>query len=187
MFYSLLNRPSYDRLRRRGHQLTLVIFSLWLLPAWGWSADGPCTSEPYRAFDFWVGDWEVHTPDGTFAGRNRISVEEGGCLLLERWTSAQGGSGQSYNYYHPVTAKWRQVWISAGSVIDYEGGVDNGAMVLEGTISYHGNGQSAPFRGRWTPGEHGSVLQEFEQWNEAEQRWDGWFTGRYTRAPAAER
>ncbi|HEX7035531.1 MAG TPA: hypothetical protein VF210_07140 [Pseudomonadales bacterium] len=50
----------------------------------------PCSGPPYRAFDFRIGDWVVERPDGVIAGRNRISVEQSGCLLIERWQDATG-------------------------------------------------------------------------------------------------
>lgn len=117
----------------------------------------------YAAFDFWLGQWEVFV-DGSKVGDNVISREEGGCLLLERWTDVQGNTGQSYNFYNPDTGLWRQVWVSRTMTIDYAGGpTDDGSMQLEGTITYFQNGRSLPFLGRWTPLDDGSVLQYFEQ------------------------
>ena len=141
-----------------------------------------CESAPYNAFDFWLGEWTVTGPDGNVAGTNSITKEEGGCLIVERWTSARGTTGQSYNYYNPGRQVWRQVWVSPGAVIDYEGGLDEtGAMVLEGGITYRG-GQTHDFRGTWTPNEDGTVRQHFEQYNEEAGEWGDWFTGTYTRS-----
>ena len=149
-----------------------------------------CADEPFHQFDFWLGDWDVSTPDGTIAGQNRITSEESGCLIVERWTSVSGGTGQSYNYYNPATQKWRQVWIGAGSMIDYEGGLTaTGSMKLEGAITYIGTAQTAPFTGEWTQNEDGSVTQHFEQYDSEAGEWKAWFTGRYTpikRALAAD-
>ena len=58
----------------------------------------PCSQDAYKQFDFWLGTWEVSTPNGAVAGTNEITSEENGCLILEAWTSATGGTGQSYNY-----------------------------------------------------------------------------------------
>lgn len=139
----------------------------------------PCDAAPYRAFDFWLGEWEVFGTDGNKAGDNIISKEENGCLLLEKWTSAGGGTGQSYNFYDPGLKKFRQVWVSTGANIDYAGGLnDAGEMVMEGEIFYR-NGTSFPFRGTWTPNEDGSVRQYFQQYNPETETWDDWFTGIY--------
>ncbi len=139
---------------------------------------------PWRDFDFWVGEWTVFDPESDRKyGDNRVEKKERGCLILEQWTSVDGTTGISMNFYDPLTKQWRQVWQNAGIFIDYAGGLDDqGRMLLEGTIFYHGNGQQAPFRGRWTPNEDGSVLQEFWQFNAETSQWDGWFRGLYKQA-----
>ncbi len=145
-------------------------------------APHPCESEPgYQAFDFWVGEWDVYAGDQK-VGENIISREEGGCLLLEKWTNASGGTGQSYNYFNPATEKWRQVWVSQAFIIDYEGGLDdNGAMALEGHAVYHASGERHPFRGLWTPKADGSVEQLLEQYDAASESWQPLFKGIYRR------
>ncbi len=146
----------------------------------------PCDAPAYRAFDFWIGEWEVFTPDGNKAGENIISREEYGCLLVERWTGASGSTGQSYNFYDPGKKKFRQVWVSVGATIDYAGGLnDDGEMVLKGDIDYH-NGTSAPFKGTWTLQDDGSVRQYFQQYNAETKNWDDWFTGIYKKKTAEE-
>jgi len=141
-----------------------------------------CSAEAFHQFDFWIGDWSVTAPDGTFAGNNKITREENGCLLLETWTSASGGSGQSYNYYNPATEKWRQVWVSSGALIDYEGGLtESGSMKLEGTITYINSAQTADFSGEWTLEADGTVTQHFEQYDAENEQWATWFTGLYTK------
>jgi len=146
----------------------------------------PCQPEIYRAFDFWVGDWEVFDHNDQKAGENKISIQENGCLLLEEWTSIQGGTGQSYNFYDPGMEKWRQIWVSGGATIDYAGGLNaDGAMVLEGKIAYR-TGKTAPFKGTWTLQEDGSVHQHFKQYDTEKKEWADWFYGIYKKKAAAE-
>lgn len=147
--------------------------------------DAPsCSDDIYRAFDFWLGDWEVFDINGNKAGDNRISSRENGCLLLEEWTSAQGDTGQSYNYYDPGMKKWRQIWVSVHGTIDYAGGLnENGAMVLEGEIASRA-GVTAPFKGTWALQEDGSVRQHFEQYNAEKDEWADWFIGTYRKKDA---
>ena len=141
----------------------------------------PCSEDAFHDFDFWLGDWDVTTPDGTFAGNNKITSEENGCLVLETWTSVNGGTGQSYNHYNPVTEKWRQLWVSSGAIIDYEGGLtETGSMKLAGTITYITSLVTADFTGEWTPNEDGTVTQHFEQYDAETDQWNPWFTGLYT-------
>ncbi len=145
----------------------------------------PCSSDLFRQFDFWVGEWEVFGPDGKKAGDNVISVEEYGCLLVEHWTNTGGGTGQSYNFVDLATNKWRQVWVSKGAVIDYSGGLnDDGAMQLVGEIAYP-TGMSAPFRGTWTLNEDGTVTQYFQQYDSKKETWNDWFTGTYKKKGAS--
>lgn len=147
-------------------------------------APPPCTGGAFDDFDFWVGEWEVMGPKGKIAGTNSIRKEENGCLLVERWTSASGITGQSYNFVDLATGKWRQVWVSAGATIDYSGGLDGkGRMVLEGVIGYPPGATpaSAKFRGTWTPNRDGSVKQHFEQFDAVKDQWSDWFVGTYRR------
>jgi hypothetical protein len=146
-------------------------------------AKAPCTTEqaPYRDFDFWVGDWDVFDPDsGRKLGENTITLRENGCLIVERWRSVGGATGMSMNFYDPLEGAWRQVWQSAAGFIDYAGGLDDeGRMVLEGTLHYNGRGEAVDFRGRWTPNDDGTVLQEFWQRDAESGEWSNWFVGEY--------
>lgn len=156
-------------------RLAAVVGILAGLPAWG-----ACDDSAFRQFDFWVGSWEVHGGDGRRAGHNDISREDGGCVLVERWQGAEGGSGYSMNFYDPAADHWRQLWVSADMRIDIAGGLVDDSMVLEGTIQYFQDGRTAPFRGTWTALEDGRVRQYFQESRDDE--WVDWFEGFYTRA-----
>ncbi|MGH8129944.1 MAG: hypothetical protein ACRES3_03710 [Steroidobacteraceae bacterium] len=147
----------------------------------------PCEHEGrFREFDFWIGDWEVHTADGALAGHNRITSAERGCLLLENWTSVTGGTGMSINYLDRATGEWVQTWIAeGGSQIVIRGGPTGEGMKLVGTIHYVGNGTTAPFRGLWTPLPDGRVRQYFEQSSDDGETWSPWFEGFYRRVTQA--
>lgn len=139
------------------------------------------TTSEFRAFDFWVGEWSVFDTTGTQAGQNRIESRENGCVLVEHWTSASGGTGMSMNWFDNVSGKWRQVWVANGYNIDIVGGPDAaGAMVLVGTLHNYRQGQSSDFRGTWTPNQDGSVRQLFEQ-KDSTGTWQVWFDGKYVR------
>ncbi|MEM9284369.1 MAG: hypothetical protein AAGA39_00665 [Pseudomonadota bacterium] len=157
----------------------LASFAAMLMQAAG---PVPCTDDSYNDFDFWLGTWDVYTGD-TLAGRNVITKEEGGCLIVEHWLNASGGTGQSYNFYDQGQETWRQVWVSAGILIDYQGGLDDeGRMVLEGTITSNANGETAPFRGQWSPLDDGTVQQTFWTYDSDTEEWNLWFDGNYRRA-----
>ncbi len=143
----------------------------------------PCEyQDGFRDFDFWIGEWIVHGAKGRFAGNNSIKVAEKGCLLLENWTSASGGTGMSINYLDKASDEWVQIWNDAsGGQINIRGGLTDEGMLLVGHIHNVANGKTAPFRGLWTPLEDGRVRQFFEQSNDGGKTWQTWFDGYYTR------
>ena len=146
------------------------------------SANGPCSTDPYKAFDFWLGYWEVHDKSGKLQGTNRIEKSADGCFIHENWTAGNNSTGYSINYYNPVTEKWSQKWVSAGSVIEYSGKIEKaGELVLEGMIYYQQSKQKAKFRGTWTLLEDGRVRQFFEQHDKESDEWKVWFEGFYSK------
>lgn len=140
--------------------------------------------EVHRQWDFWVGEWDVVVNDDarTPAGRNSIRSLHAGCMLLESWTGASGGTGSSVNFYDGARGVWRQVWVAPAYVIEIEGGLDDtGAMVLEGELRTFVSGNVSPFRGTWTELEDGVVRQRFEIADPDTGAWTVWFDGLYLR------
>ena len=168
---------------------TVLAAALFAVPVAGSSVDGsfaepPCTSAPYRAFDFWLGDWVVRDSTGREIGRNRIRSVAGGCALLESWTSAKGSTGTSLNFYDPDSGRWTQVWVGESGVrLRLEGGRRGDAMVLEGTRS---RGDTV-LRDRitWTPHEDGTVEQRWDVSTDDGRSWTASWLGTYHPAPAA--
>jgi len=136
----------------------------------------------HRQFDFWLGQWEVTDKAGnTVYGHNEISKHNSGCLLLEQWRSSRGGTGSSINYYDPVQGQWHQDWVDASSIIHTAGGIDDeGAMVMQGTITYLEERREAGFRASWTLLGDARVRQSFEEQDDQGQ-WQPWFEGYYRR------
>jgi hypothetical protein len=145
------------------------------------AATPPCAEGPFRQFDFWAGEWDVRDAEGKQAGVNTISREENGCVLVERWRSAAGGTGQSYNYYDPSTGKWKQLWVGSGILLHMEGGPHEGGMRLEGPLQYLGQGRTTILRGTWSLLADGRVRQLFEESQDGGKSWTTWFDGFYTR------
>lgn len=141
-----------------------------------------CDSDAYRAFDFWVGEWEVRQPDGSGNSHNSIQPINRGCALLENYSMGGVSAGQSYNFYDSVRGTWSQLWLSPGAIIRMEGpAVEPGALTMTGTITYGNQPAPRPFMGRWTARDDGTVLQEFWERNPESGEWGVWFTGIYTR------
>lgn len=121
-------------------------------------AASPCVGGvAYRQFDFWVGEWDVFTPDSQLAGTNRIVRTLGGCLLEEHWRSLGGGEGKSIDYYDPATDTWVQTWVDGeGGITAVEGALAEGAMRFHGEHVYH-DGRREAYRMTFTPCADGTV------------------------------
>jgi hypothetical protein len=143
----------------------------------------PCSRPECRQFDFWVGEWNVHGPNGSKAGTNRIEPILNRCALQENWTNAAGSGGRSLNYFHPGRKKWVQVWVDAqGGVIEIEGEYRDGAMHFRGRNTA-ADGSWEPCRASWTLLEDGRVRQFWEQSRDGGDTWYTWFDGIYSRQP----
>lgn len=145
----------------------------------------PCGTPDHRAFDFWLGEWDVYRPDGTLAGRNRITREIGGCVLHERYaggTPEQPYYGESFNVYDASRGVWHQSWVdTSGLLLVIEGGIREGAMVLEGTV---GSGGAARLnRITWTvlDPDGNRVRQHWETSADGGETWTTAFDGEYRR------
>ena len=142
---------------------------------------GGCDGGVFRAFDFWVGQWEVRDRDGKLVGINSVTAEHGGCVVIERWQPRGGGGGISLNYYDPQAARWRQNWVSPGVVLQMTGTFANGAMVLEGPLQNLTEQRVTLLRGAWTQLPDGRVRQLFTESSDGGKTWNEWFDGYYTR------
>lgn len=145
----------------------------------------PCSGSEHRAFDFWVGEWEVATPDGKRAGANRIERMFGGCVLQESWRGAGGMTGTSLNGYDPGDGRWHQTWMDSNGVrLELSGGMSGGKMVLQGERpSTERPGTRILHRISWEPRPDGSVRQLWEISEDGGTSWNVAFDGRYTRQP----
>ncbi len=147
-------------------RLVLVgILALLPTPAWGQAAPSGCDSPEGRQFDFWVGRWVVSRaakPDEKIAD-SLIEKLYAGCAVRESWAPLSGGGGGSLNSYVPAEKRWRQTWVgSGGERVDFAGGWNGKAMVLEG--AWPGPKQpTRRIRMTFTPNPDGSVRQFGEE------------------------
>jgi hypothetical protein len=145
------------------------------------SPPGPCAAGPFRQFDFWAGAWDVDDRDGKLAGHNDVTIEERGCVLVERWKSVAGNTGLSVNFYDPRAKSWTQQWIGLGVLLRMTGGMRDGAMVLEGPLQNLRTGRLTRLRGTWSSLPDGRVRQHFEESSDDGKTWEEWFDGYYRR------
>jgi tetratricopeptide (TPR) repeat protein len=120
----------------------------------------PCKySKEHRAFDFWVGEWQVFDHNQGFpVGTSKIEKLVGDCIIYENWADTQS-IGKSFNYYDASINKWRQNWVSQnGGIIWYEGELRDGKMEYEGE-RITPKGEKFKTRVTFSPQPDGSVRQ----------------------------
>jgi hypothetical protein len=142
-----------------------------------------CKAPEHRQFDFWVGDWEVRTPNGTRAGENRIEAILDGCVVKEHWVGARGGAGESFNRYDAASRKWEQTWVdNGGNTLLLAGELTDGAMLLTGTTK-RPDGGTMLHRVRWSliDGDADRLRQLWETSSDGGASWTVSFDGRYQR------
>ncbi|HVK33331.1 MAG TPA: hypothetical protein VM845_12625 [Burkholderiaceae bacterium] len=142
-----------------------------------------CQSAEPRQFDFWIGRWEVFTPDGKKAGDNLIESIDGGCALLERWQGRVGFSGTSLNSWDAQARVWRQHWVdNQGGLLRLAGRFEGARMVLVASEPHPDRpGVTRQQRIGWTPLPDGAVRQLWEQSDDEGATWRVAFDGRYVR------
>ena len=148
----------------------------------GQTASAPsCTAPEYHQFDFWLGNWTVHRPDGRLAGTNRITREFKGCVLHEHWAGHGGSNGESFNIYDAARGRWHQTWVDdSGTLLTLDGGLVGTSMVLSG-VQIGSGGARTTERITWTPNNDGQVRQLWESSPDGGKTWTVQFDGLYTR------
>ena len=141
----------------------------------------PCSAPEAKQFDFWIGDWDVFTPDGKLAGTNRIARLYG-CVLHESWQNPKV-QGQSFNVFDADRGVWHQTWVdSTGSLLVIEGALRSGAMVLSDATLPGKRDAKQVNEITWTPNADGSVRQHWRVSADGGKTWTTSFDGKYVRA-----
>jgi len=110
-------------------------------------------------------------PNGPSVGRNVVTLEQDGCLLVEHWTALNGGqTGTSFNYYDVRDKKWHQLYLdnsgNAGAFPAMAGNLVDGKMVL-----LTDEKQMPVSRWTWYVLGPGKVRQMAEQSNDGQKTW----------------
>lgn len=141
----------------------------------------PCALPENRHFDFWLGEWDVVSPQYPgVTSRSRITRINDGCTIREDYATPVGYAGTSLNFYDARRKRWHQTWIdNQGGALYLEGGFVGGAMVLSMEA-----GPQAAQRIRWTMLPDGRVRQHWEATSDGGQNWSTVYDGYYTRSTA---
>lgn len=148
----------------------------------------PCLGAPYRAFDFWIGTWDVIGANGSVAGRNVITAGNNGCTIHESYSTPRGYTGQSINAFDASRNRWHQTWSdNSGLLLLLDGESPRpGVMVLQGARR-DGQGREILDRITWTANADGSVRQHWENSSDGGATWTTSFDGRYVRVGQPDR
>jgi len=140
----------------------------------------PCrNAQEYRQLDFWVGEWEVQTPQGKPAGTSSVQLILKDCVVFENWTGVRGYTGKSFNLYNTQTRKWQQIWVDdQGGILHFAGEFRDGAMRYTGE-SMAADGKPIRDRLTFTPLAEGRVRQLWEQSSDDGKTWKTVFDGTY--------
>jgi len=135
----------------------------------------PCrTLAEAKAFDFWLGDWDVYsTASPTFkTGFNRITRAAQGCIILENWKAVGPHEGMSINYFDPRDKKWKQKWAGSGQDVQdfYDGEYVGDAMRFK-FIGTNSDGTSFNGRLTFTNMAPGKVRQHSERTDDNGKTW----------------
>ena len=153
-----------------------IVFALACAPP----APAACDAPEHRAFDFWIGEWDVYNAEGKLAGTNRVERGHDGCVIHERYRSVRDYRGESLNVYDARRKVWHQTWVdNGGLLLLLEGGIENGRMVLQGEGSTR-DGKPVTHRITWTPNEDETVRQHWESSADG-ANWSTVFDGLYRR------
>ena len=133
-----------------------------------------CASEGHRALDFWVGRWDVYRADtNALVAHSLIERMYDGCAIRESWMPHGRAGGGSLSSYDPAARRWQQTWVdSANGYATFEGGVENGAMVLTGRWrGFNGPGTEVLARMTYSRREAGAVSQRVESSSDGGRNW----------------
>lgn len=150
-----------------------------------------CGTAEHRQFDFWIGDWEVRSPQGRIVGYNRITAIMDGCALREEWTSTDGRiRGVSHNAFDPADQRWHQAWTdNSPSQLNLVGGLVGREMVMEQRSAARDGAPAQVQRITWTPLSDGRVRQHWQASKDGGATWatsfDGTYAARVSRPQAA--
>lgn len=143
-----------------------------------------------RAFDFWLGDWDVYaTQNPTFkTGFNRIVRAAEGCVIVENWEAVGPHTGMSINYFDPYDKKWKQKWAGSGQDIQdfFDGEYVDNAMRFK-FIGRNPDGTTFNGRLTFTNMEPGKVRQHSERTDVDGKTWQTIYDFTYIRRPVGEK
>jgi len=143
-----------------------------------------CATPEHRAFDFWVGAWDVYaTGTERLVAHSLIERRYNGCAIRENWMPLKGAGGGSLSGYDSGDGQWHQSWIdSSGARVLFDGGMQGDAMVLTGNWRGVANGKDGIVRMTYSREPGGGVRQKGDVSTDGGATWAPSFDFLYTPA-----
>jgi tetratricopeptide (TPR) repeat protein len=149
----------------------------------------PCEYDAnFRAFDFWIGEWDVQ-PTGRARGPQGASsvIEKSleGCLIIEHWEPGSPPRGKSFNTFNRVTRQWEQFWVDAsGRLTHYFGTFQPDGSLRYETKAAAPAGSGPVMRMTFEKKSASEVRQFGQQSTDGGTTWQMTFDLTYVRKPA---
>ena len=129
-----------------------------------------CEGPEFRAFDFWLGEWDVNGVHST------ITRDASGCTIFELYRAPM--TGKSITFLDPATGLWHQTYVTpTGPPLRMSGRFENGRLVMFVRIP-NGNLSS---RWTWERVDANTVTQKAEATPDNGTTWNLAFLGTYIR------
>ena len=143
----------------------------------------PCSAAENRQFDFWIGDWDVTTPNGKLVGTNLIKPILRSCVLDETWIADGGFTGKSYTSYDAPRKVWHHTFVDeAGHTLLLDGKFENGKMTMSDREVARKPDRNAINEITWTANLDGSVHQYWRASANGGKTWQLVFDGKYVKS-----
>jgi hypothetical protein len=144
----------------------------------------PCQQDArYRAFDFWVGEWEVRPTGQPDAKPQHSKIEQilGGCVIFESYSYDVGVyEGKSFNVFDLYTGLWHQTYVdSRGTRHEWDGEVRDNVMYYLGA-NLTGEGGRTWDRITYSKLPNGHVRHLSQRSKDGGRTWETYFDGDYS-------
>jgi hypothetical protein len=157
-------------------------FGLNSLPLFAGSDAGPCTATENRELDYWLGDWVISAPGGTWSSTSKVRLSLDQCVVVENWDDGKDHKGENLFGYSADDKSWHGFFAdNRGRVhVFVDGRVASGVAEFRGPSTGE-DGQIVLNRVRIVRDTPDKAEQIWEKSTDSGKTWSTAFRGEYTR------
>ena len=144
--------------------------------------ESPCQAPEAAQLDFWLGTWDLAWADGG-EGTNTLTKTLDGCVVHERFESADGFRGESVSVFDARSDAWRQTWVdNRGGYLLFTGGPNaDGTMELRTEPFTNPQGEEQVNRMIWTDVNDDALTWRWQRSLDGGETWNDLWVIDYTR------